>query len=78
MLDMGRADEFKWDLAQILKTHPDPRVADPLGAAIYSKASKVGTQEAKRYVDQKEEEGILDKSLAKQITSLLQRYTRRR
>ncbi len=75
---MRKKDLFKWDLDKIMEDVEDQSLAKPISASIYSKASRMGIDEAIEYVESMHEQGALDEKIVKRIVSLLKRNTRRR
>ena len=73
-LNMGRIDDFKWDLSHILDDMNDENTSAVKGA-IYAKASKIGVREAKDYIWEKQKEGILERDVALRLTRLLSKYS---
>lgn len=73
-MNMGKIDDFKWDLSKILDAVDDENVSAVRGA-IYAKASKIGVKEAKDYIWDKEREGVLERDVALRLTRLLSRYS---
>ncbi|MBU7043086.1 MAG: hypothetical protein HXS47_05785 [Theionarchaea archaeon] len=73
-LNMGRIDDFKWDLSHILDDMNDENSSAVKGA-IYAKASKIGVREAKDYIWEKQKEGILERDIALRLTRLLSKYS---
>ncbi len=71
---MGRIDDFKWDLSQILDD-VDVQNASAVKGAIYAKASKIGVREAKDYIWDKQREGVLERNVALKLTRLLSKYS---
>lgn len=73
-LNMGRIDDFKWDLSHILDDVNDEN-ASAVKGAIYAKASKIGVKEAKDYIWEKQREGTLEREVALRLTRLLSKYS---
>lgn len=78
LLNMRNKDLFIWDLNKIMEEVEDQSLAETMAATIYSKASRMGIDDAADYVDSMQEEGALDEESAQRIKSLLNRNTRRR
>lgn len=78
MLRMRNRDLFIWDLNKILQGVTDQRHAEILSATIYSKASRMGIDEALGYTVAMVAEEALDEETAGQIRELLLRNTMRR
>jgi len=78
MLNMHRVDDFLYDLEHILKEMPVEEHRRPVFATIYSKASNLGIDEAKKYVQEKTEEDIIPGEISEDILNLLHRYSRLR
>lgn len=78
MLRMRDKDLFIWDLNEILKSVSDQSRAEMIAASIYSKASRLGIDEAIEYTDSMVAEEALDEGTANQIRDLLLRNSMRR
>ncbi len=78
MLKMANRDLFLWDLNEILKALPDRGLAENIAATVYSKASRLGIDEALAYVDSMRKENNLDEKSANSIRDLLMRNSVRR
>ncbi|NMC77320.1 MAG: hypothetical protein GYA60_08540 [Candidatus Methanofastidiosa archaeon] len=74
-LNMGRVSDFKWDLNQVLNNLPEDK-AGLIRGPLYAKASKIGVEEAKKFLKDKEEEGIIDKDIAFEILRVLTKYSK--
>jgi len=73
-LDMRKDYEFRYLLSQLLKELPEG-IQGSLKGSIYAKASNMGIREAKNFVLQKKEEGLIDEKLAKKLIDLLYKYS---
>ncbi|MFQ6087934.1 MAG: hypothetical protein ACE5K0_03415 [Candidatus Methanofastidiosia archaeon] len=73
-LNMRRLDDFKWELSVILREVAEENVGAIRGA-IYTKASKIGVKEAKQFIREKEEEGLITSETARKLTGLLTKYS---
>ncbi|MDD4281476.1 MAG: hypothetical protein PHW58_04510 [Candidatus Methanofastidiosa archaeon] len=71
---MHRIDDFKYDLAQILTEVDEAHFAQVKGM-IYTKATRQDVREAKIYIAEKEEEGIIPSETAKKLVRLLSRFS---
>ena len=78
MLRMRDKELFLWDLNEILKSVPDQSRAEVIAATVYSKASRVGIDEALEYNEQMLAENALDEETAGKIHDLLMRNSMRR
>jgi hypothetical protein len=78
MLRMRDKDLFIWDLNEILKDMEDQSLAETIGATVYSKASRLGIDEAIDYVDSMVADQALEESVAGRIRDLLLRNSTRR
>ena len=78
MLRMRDKDLFIWDLNEILKEMEDQSLAETIGATVYSKASRLGIDEAIDYVDSMVADQALEESVAGRIRDLLLRNSTRR
>lgn len=74
-LNMGRVSDFKWDLNQVLSKIPEDK-AGLIRGPLYAKASKIGVDEAKKFLKDKEDEGIIDKETALDILRVLSKYSK--
>ncbi len=73
-LNMRKDYEFRYLLGQLLKELPEG-VQGSIKGTIYAKASNIGIREAKDYILQKKEEGVIDEKLAKKLIDLLYKYS---
>jgi len=78
MLNMRDKELFLWDLNEILKGLEDQSMAESIAATVYSKASRLGIDEAMDYVESMLKEGALDETRARRIRELLIRNSMRR
>ncbi len=78
MLRMGNKDLFLWDLNEVLKVLPDRSMAQIIAANVYSKASRLGIDEALDYVEALRKEQGVDGESADKIRDLLMRNSMRR
>jgi hypothetical protein len=78
MLRMRDKDLFIWDLNEILKDMEDQSLAETIGATVYSRASRLGIDEAIDYVDSMVADQALEESTAGRIRDLLLRNSTRR
>jgi len=78
MLRMRDKDLFIWDLNEILKEVPDRSMAETVAATVYSKASRLGIDEALEYTDSTISKKLLDEGTAERIRDLLLRNSTRR
>jgi len=74
-LNMARVSDFKWDLNQVLNKLPEEK-AGLIRGQLYAKASKIGVEEAKKFLKEKEEEGVIDKEVALDILRVLSKYSK--
>lgn len=74
-LNMARVSDFKWDLNQVLNKLPEDK-AGLIRGPLYAKASKIGVEEAKKFLKDKEEEGVIDKEMALEILRVLTKYSK--
>jgi hypothetical protein len=74
-LNMGRVSDFKWDLNQVLNKLPEEK-AGLIRGPLYAKASKIGVEEAKKFLKDKEDEGVIDKDIAMDILRVLTKYSK--
>lgn len=73
-LNMHRIDDFKYDLSQLL-ADIDERYYAQVKGMIYTKATRQDVREAKTYIAEKEEEGIIPNETAKKLVRLLSRFS---
>lgn len=79
LLNMRNRQLFSFDIKEVLKaTTIDPNTGAQFVAQVMARASRQGIDEAKDYVVEKQNEGIVDEALADQVLSLLDRYSRYR
>ena len=78
MLRMRDKELFLWDLNEIMKSVPDQSRAEMIAASIYSKASRLGIEEALEYNEQMLSEEAIDEETADKIHDLLMRNSTRR
>lgn len=77
MLDMSRIDHFRYFIREMFESSDmDPRVWNPLMASLIAKASTGGIPDAREYVKQQEEEGIITEKMAQNLNRLLDRNKR--
>lgn len=74
-LNMARVSDFKWDLNQILNKMPEDK-AGLIKGPLYAKASKIGFDEAKKFLNDKEDEGLIDKEIAFELLRVLSKYSK--
>ncbi len=74
-LNMARVSDFKWDLNQILNKLPEDK-AGLIRGPLYAKASKISVDEAKKFLKEKEEEGVIEKEIAIEILRVLTKYSK--
>ncbi|MCL4342764.1 MAG: hypothetical protein M1267_02780 [Candidatus Thermoplasmatota archaeon] len=74
-LDMRRTDEFQYLLSMAVENLPDS-LRGAIKGSIYSIASRKGSKEAKDYITQKREEGIIDVALEKRLLDLVFDYSK--
>ncbi len=74
-LNMGRVSDFKWDLNQVLNKMPEDK-AGLIRGPLYAKASKIGFDEAKQFLKDKEDEGLIDTDIALDILRVLSKYSK--
>lgn len=73
-LNMRRIDDFKYDLDQLINELDEKNAAQVKGM-IYAKATKQSVRDAKNYINEKEEEGIIPSEIAKKLNRLLSRFS---
>lgn len=76
MLDMRREQHFRYDLREALNDHAVPlEQVNAISATIFSKGSRVSTDEAKAFVRQKVEEGVIPPEVRDRVLGLVERYS---
>lgn len=71
---MRKDYEFRYLLGQLLKELPEG-IQGSIKGSIYAKASNMGIREAKNFILEKKEEGLIDEELAKKLIDLLYKYS---
>ncbi len=74
-LDMRKTEEFQYLLSRAVETLPDS-LRGAIKGSVYAIASRKGTKEAKDYIVQKREEGIIDINLEKKLIDLVFDYSK--
>lgn len=74
-LDMSRNAEFRYLLKEKLNDLPENMRGAVFGA-IYSKASKIGIQDARDYILKIKNEGMIDEKKAKELIDLIFKYSK--
>src|ERR1041385_7944590 len=76
MLDKSKENYFKYDMEDLLKKHEVPEERRlSLAATIFAKGSRGTTQDAKDFIKEKQQEGLITEALAKAITNLVDGYS---
>jgi hypothetical protein len=78
MLRMRDKDLFVWDLNEIVKDIPDQSLAEIVSATVYSKASRLGIDEAIDYIEGMVADENLEADVAERMKELLLRNSVRR
>jgi hypothetical protein len=76
MLDVRREQHFRYDMRQALSEGNVP--ADQLNsiyATVFSKGSRISLDEAKDFVQQKTQEGVLSPQVRDRVLTLVDRYS---
>jgi hypothetical protein len=73
MLDMRNHSDFKYDLKKTLEGMAG---SDPVFANVNSKSINIGTDEAKKYVEDLVNQESIDRKKADEIIALLDRYSK--
>ena len=77
MLNLRKELEFKYDLRKTLEAAKvDPKAVPSFIATLFSKGSRINLFDAKDYINDKLEEGLLDERTRDRILDLLRRYQR--
>jgi hypothetical protein len=77
MLDLRKLNYFRYDATEILDaTEIEQKTWNPMLASIVTKASRMSIKDANEYINELENEGIMDKETAKAISRLLDKYKR--
>ncbi|MDP8012047.1 MAG: hypothetical protein ACP5F1_02015 [Thermoplasmata archaeon] len=74
-LDMSKNNEFRYLLKELVEDLPENLRGSVFGA-IYSKASKIGTYEARNYILKIKEDGLIDEKKAKELIDLVFKYSK--
>ena len=76
MLDMRREEHFRYDMRQALTEGNVPaEQLNSIYATVFSKGSRNSLDEAKEFVFQKTEEGVLTPQVRDRILNLVDRYS---
>lgn len=76
-LDMRKTDEFQYLLSEAVSQLPES-VRGAIKGSIYSIASKKGAKEAKDFIQKKNQEGLIDSQMEKELIDLVFSYSRYR
>lgn len=75
-LDVRRADHFRYDMRQALTEGKVPEEQlNSIYATVFSKGSRISLDEAKTFVQQKVEEGVLTPQVRDRIMMIVERYS---
>ena len=76
MLDVRREQHFRYDMRQVLDEGKVPEEQrNSIYATVFSKGSRISLDEAKDFVQQKMQEGVLSPQLRDRIMMLVDRYS---
>lgn len=76
MLDQGRENLFRYDVQDLLEESPTPPEAQPsLSASIVTKAVRIGIEDARVFIREKGDEGLIDGDTRDKLLRLLERYS---
>lgn len=76
-LDLRRTNYFRYDATEVFNsTEIEQKIWNPLLASIVTKASRISIKEAKEYIYKLEDEGLLNKNTATDLSQLLDKYKR--
>ena len=79
MLNMRDETYFKYHLKNILqRSEMDDKTKTSFIATLMAKASRMSIKEAKKFLNEKAEEGVVEDDVRDQISRLLDRYTKSR
>ncbi len=77
MLNMRRLGEFRYDVRELfIENKMDPDLATTFLASIIAKASRLTIREAKDFVRDQMDDGIITKDVSDGLCYLLDRYTK--
>ena len=77
MLDIRKLSHFRYDVKEIFKsTELDQKVWNPMLASIITKASRLSIKDANEYINELDDNGLLDKETVKALLKLLEKYKR--
>lgn len=75
MLDVRRQEHFRYDMRQALSEGRVPaEQVNSIYATVFSKGSRVSLDEAKDFVQQKTQEGVLSPDVRDRVLMLVERY----
>lgn len=76
MLDVRRADHFRFDMRQALAEGKVPEEqVNSIYATVFSKGSRISLDEAKEFVQVKTTEGVITPQVRDRILLLVDRYS---
>jgi len=76
MLDVRREQHFRFDMRQALDEGKVPEEQrNAIYATVFSKGSRISLDEAKDFVQQKAQEGVLPPQVRDRILTLVDRYS---
>jgi hypothetical protein len=76
MLDVRREQHFRFDMRQALDEGKVPEEQrNAIYATVFSKGSRISLDEAKEFVQQKAQEGVLPPQVRDRILVLVDRYS---
>jgi hypothetical protein len=75
LLDMGKTSSFKYRLRNLLS---GVEGSDPIFANVNSKSINVGTDDAKKYLEDVVKHGAIERTKADEIIELLDRFSKYR
>jgi hypothetical protein len=76
MLDERRAEHFRYDMRQVLAEGKVPEEqGKAIFATVFSKGARISLDEAKQFVEQKTQEGVITPQVRDRIMMLVDRYS---
>ena len=80
MLDGAQEPRFRYYMEEILieQNHMEPENARPFIQQLWTQGFRNGTDEAREWVKEKEDEGVIDEETRQRILQLINKYSRYR
>ncbi len=75
LLDSSRANYFRYEMQDILKTSPTPpELHGALIQSLWAKGSRISVSEAKTFLVEKGKEGVVDRETQSRLATIIDRY----